>query len=139
MPNVNTIPGEDVFWFDCRVLPRYKVDEVLADMRRIAADLGKAEGVEVRVDTEQYAQAPDPTRPDAPVVKMLDRAVRDVWEVEPKPMGIGGGTVAAFFRRKGVPAVVWGRATESMHQPDEYCLVENMVGNAKVYAHLFGQ
>lgn len=139
VPNVNTIPGEDVFWFDCRVLPQYPVEEVLELMRRVAAGLAAAEGVDVAVETGQFAQAPEPTPADSPVVKMLDRAVRAVWKVEPKPMGIGGGTVAAFFRRKGIPAVVWGKYDGRAHNPDEYCVIANMVGDAKVYAHLFGQ
>jgi len=28
VPNINTIPGEDVIYFDCRILPAYKVDDV---------------------------------------------------------------------------------------------------------------
>ena len=52
---------------------------------------------------------------------------------------VGGGTVAAFFRRLGIPAVVWGRNEGQAHQPNEFCVIANMVGNAKVYAHLCGQ
>jgi len=29
VPNVNTIPGRDVFYMDCRVLPRYKLEDIL--------------------------------------------------------------------------------------------------------------
>ena len=29
VPNVNTIPGEDVFYFDCRILPSYDIDRCL--------------------------------------------------------------------------------------------------------------
>ena len=39
---------------------------------------------------------------------------------EGKPIGIGGGTCAAFFRRKGINAVVWGiSAPESYHKPED--------------------
>ena len=34
-------------------------------------------------------------------------------------------------------AAVWSRLGEMAHQPDEHCRIENMVGNAKVYALLF--
>jgi len=139
VPNINTIPGEDVFYFDCRMLPQHKLDELLADMRRIAAETAQEFGVEVRVETEQFAPAAPPTPPDAPVVRMLAFAVEQVYGKRPVARGIGGGTVAAFFRRAGIPAVVWGKYEGQAHKPNEFCVIANMVGNAKVYCHLFGQ
>ncbi|MEO0074379.1 MAG: M20 family metallo-hydrolase [candidate division WOR-3 bacterium] len=139
VPNVNTIPGEDVFYFDCRMLPEYRLEDVLAEVERIAAGVASDYGVKVKVETEQFAQAAPPTPADAPVVRMLAQAVRQVYGVEPEPKGIGGGTVAAFFRRLGIPAVVWGRNEGQAHRPNEYCVIANMVGNARVYAHLCGQ
>jgi succinyl-diaminopimelate desuccinylase len=51
-------------------------------------------------------------------------------------MGIGGGTVAACIRRKGFHAAVWARMDETMHGPNEYCILSNLLGDAKVFAHL---
>ena len=133
VPNVNTIPGEDVFWFDCRMLPEYRLEQVVADFRSIAEETAEEFGVGVKVETEQLAQAAPATSPDAPVVRLLAEAVRGVLGRDAKPAGIGGGTVAAFFRRLGIPAVVWGRTGGRAHNPDEYCTIANMVGDAKVY------
>ncbi len=36
VPNINTIPGEDVFYLDCRILPNYEIDEVLKTIRQIS-------------------------------------------------------------------------------------------------------
>jgi succinyl-diaminopimelate desuccinylase len=80
--------------------------------------------------------AAPPTSPEAPVVLALKKAVKEVYHVEGKAMGIGGGTVAAQIRRKGYSAAVWARMDETMHGPDEYCLLDNIVGDAKVFAHL---
>ena len=52
-------------------------------------------------------------------------------------MGIGGGTVAALFRHAGIPAACWARLDEIAHQPNEYCIIDNMVGDAKVFGHIF--
>jgi succinyl-diaminopimelate desuccinylase len=139
VPNVNTIPGEDVFHFDCRVLPQYRLDDVLSVMREAAERVAGEQGVAVELATSQYLQAPPPTSPGAPVVRMLARAVREVLGCEAAPAGIGGGTVASFFRRQGIPTVVWGRSTGSAHQPNEFCIIASMRENALVYAHLFGQ
>jgi succinyl-diaminopimelate desuccinylase len=51
-------------------------------------------------------------------------------------MGIGGGTVAAVFRRAGLPAAVWSTIDDVCHQPNEYCVIDYMVNDAKVFAHV---
>jgi succinyl-diaminopimelate desuccinylase len=38
------------------------------------------------------------------------------------------------FRRAGYPAVVYSKIDESAHQPDEYCILDNLIGDAKVFA-----
>jgi succinyl-diaminopimelate desuccinylase len=139
VPNVNTIPGEDVFYLDCRILPVYPVDRVLATIRGMADDIEKKFGVRIDLVPVQKSDAPPPTAHDAPVVLALKEAVRDVYGVEAQPKGVGGGTVAAVFRKYDYPAAVWSRYCHMAHQPNEYCMIDNMVGNAKVYAHLFLQ
>jgi succinyl-diaminopimelate desuccinylase len=139
VPNINTIPGEDVFYFDMRLLPCYQLEKVLNRVRVVVSEIEAEFGVKVRIDIEQQAPAAPITPPDAPVVRFLADAVRAVYGKEPFPRGIGGGTVAAFFRRQGIPAVVWGKNAGQAHKPDEFCLIANMVGNAKVYAHLLGR
>ena len=49
---------------------------------------------------------------------------------------MGGGTFAAHFRQHGFPAVVWSTLGEMAHQPNEYCLIKNMITDTKVFAHL---
>jgi len=139
VPNINTIPAEDVFYFDCRMLPEYQLTDLLENMKRIAAEVAAEFKVEVKVEPAQMAQAAPPTSPEAPVVRMLANAVRDVCGAEPFTRGIGGGTVAALFRRRGIPAAVWGRNEGQAHKPNEFSVIANMVGNAAVYAHLMGQ
>ena len=66
---------------------------------------------------------------------MLVRNVREVLGVEPKTGGVGGGTFAVFFRKKGIPAVVWAQECDGVaHQPDEYTEISYLVNNAKVFA-----
>ena len=83
---------------------------------------------------------PRPRRPSqAPVVLALKKAVQAVYKKDAKAMGIGGGTVAAVFRRAGFPAACWSKLDETAHQPNEYCIIDNMVGDAKVFGHIFLQ
>ncbi|HOT75954.1 MAG TPA: M20 family metallo-hydrolase [Candidatus Wallbacteria bacterium] len=137
VPNINTIPGDDVFYMDCRVLPRYDLkNEVLPKMRAYADEVEKQFGVKIEFSYPQIEQAAPATSGDSEVVKLLSAAVRDIYKKEPKLEGIGGGTVAAFFRRAGIPCVVWSRLDESCHQPNEYCIISNMIGDSKVFAHM---
>lgn len=137
VPNINTIPGDDVFYLDMRILPGISLDDVDAEIRRIADGVEREFGVTVTTSSAQKEVAAPATPADAPVVKALAAAIRDVYEIEARPMGIGGGTVAAFFRRSGIGAVVWSKIEDMAHQPNEYTKIENMTGDAKVFAHLF--
>ena len=136
VPNVNTIPGEDVFYVDSRVLPSYALQAVKKSMRASASSIEKTYGVKVEMEYLQEVEAPPPTPVDSPVVKALERATREVKGVQSRPKGIGGGTVAAYLRRAGIPAAVWATMDETMHGPDEYVKISNVLGDAKVMAHV---
>ena len=133
VPNVNTIPGEDVFYLDCRILPDYKIDEVLSKIREMTEEIEKSFHVKIKISTEQCEQAAPATDVSAPIVKLLTSAVKKVYHVEARPRGIGGGTVAAIFRRKGYPVAVWATLDDLAHQPNEYCIISNLINDAKVF------
>lgn len=137
VPNVNTIPGEDVFYLDMRVLPGIDLSDVDREIRKIADGVEKEFGVKIETASVQKEVAAPATPVDSPVVVALSKAIREVYAVEPKPMGIGGGTVAAFFRRNGYNAVVWSKIDDTCHQPNEYTTIEGMAGDSKVLANLF--
>ncbi len=136
VPNINTIPGEDVFYMDCRVLPRYSLRTVIAEVKKRVKEVEKTFSVSIEVTPVQYVQAPTATPQDSQVVRALSRAIKTVYKITASPVGVGAGTVAAYFRKKGYPVAVWSRTSETAHQPDEYCLIKNMVGDAKVFANL---
>ena len=135
VPNVNTIPGEDVFYFDCRVLPAYSGREVLAAVEELAAQTRQTFGVQVKVEVDNEESSP-PTPADAPIVQEVLRALQKVRKIRGKVVGIGGGTVAAPLREKKFPCVVWSTTEEVGHTVNEYIKVDNLVADAKVFAAL---
>ncbi len=137
VPNINTIPGRDIFYVDCRILPCYRVDEIFAACREIGDETGSELGLEIQVEITYREDAKEPTSPDAPVVKSLTKAIKRVTGKDARPMGIGGGTVAAFFRQAGLPVAVWSTVSDTAHQPNEYCLISNVLADAKVFACLY--
>ncbi|HQF92223.1 MAG TPA: M20 family metallo-hydrolase [Synergistaceae bacterium] len=136
--NINTVPGKEVFCFDCRVLPGVPLEEVLKVVDAVQKEHEALSGVSISRKYPQKNQAAAPSAKDAPVVRLLEGAVREVLAVEPTVGGVGGGTCAAFFRAAGIPAVVWGQEADVAHQPDEYTLVEHMVNEAQVFALMMG-
>jgi succinyl-diaminopimelate desuccinylase len=136
VPNINTIPGKNVFYLDCRVLPDYDLGQVTERVRAMATEAAGKFGVTVDVETVQTLASAPPTPAEAPVVKALQQAVRQVYGREALPRGIGGGTVAAFFRKAGLPAAVWMTANDCAHQPNEFCFLSHLLGDAKVLAYV---
>ncbi len=139
VPNINTIPGEDVFYFDCRILPDYDLSQVEETIRSMAREIESEFGVRIRITPQQREQAAPATPPGAPVVKALEQAILAVHGRQPVAVGIGGGTVASIFRRAGFPAAVWSSIEDTAHQPNEYCRIDNLLRDTKVFAHLFLQ
>ena len=135
--NVNTIPGRETFYMDCRILPEHNVDKVIETARQIASKVAAELTLGIELETEHRHDAPLPTPVTAPVVAELKRAVMNVTGREAKPMGIGGGTVAAFFREAGLPAAVWSTCPDTAHQPNEYCLISQVITDAKVFSAIY--
>jgi succinyl-diaminopimelate desuccinylase len=135
VPNVNTIPGEDVFYFDMRILPQYSVDRVLNEVDSVRCEVEKTHRVKVSFEIIQKVES-KPTASDVAAVQELSTAIREVYGVAARPVGIGGGTVAAYLRNAGHPCVVWSRVNETAHQPNENATIANIMGDAKVFAAL---
>jgi succinyl-diaminopimelate desuccinylase len=135
VPNINTIPGEDVFYMDMRILPQYPVKLVLEEIDRIKAGIEAKHGVSVSYSLAQQMES-RPTSANAPLVKRLSRIIEEVYQVKCRPIGIGGGTVGAYLRNEGIDSVVWCRIDHTAHQPNEYTLIANILGDAKVMALL---
>ncbi len=137
--NINTLPGRDVFYLDCRVLPCYPLDDVLAAIKAIGAEIEKERGVSVSYDIVQKTNAAPPTAPDSEIVERLQKALREELGREARLTGIGGGTFAALLRRKGFPAAVWSTLLGMAHQPNEKALALATLQDARLMARaLFG-
>jgi len=133
VPNINTIPGEDVFCMDMRILPQYSAQSVLREIDRIKTELELKHTVTIEYSLPQLNESPA-TAADAPLIAKLSGAISEVYGVSPHPIGIGGGTVGSFLRRAGLDCAVWARIDETAHQPNEYALLDNILGDAKVFA-----
>ena len=133
-PNINAVPGEDIFYFDMRIIPEHNIDDIMVLMKEVAERVSKETGARIVPEVYRGEQSPPPTPPDSEVVLRLKKAIERVRGIEPKLVGIGGGTCAAYVRQAGIPAAVWSTIDETMHQANEYCKIDNLVNDAKVFA-----
>ncbi|MDR2841631.1 MAG: M20 family metallo-hydrolase [Spirochaetaceae bacterium] len=135
VPNINTIPGDDTFYMDMRILPLYSIDEVLRETDSLKTQIEKKYNVKVEYTCLQRNES-KATSPESPLVKTLSQAVNEVYGVQTRVIGIGGGTVAAFLRNQDIDSAAWSRMDETAHQPNEYVYTKNILDNAKVMALL---
>ena len=136
VPNVNTIPGKDVFYVDCRVLPRYSFGEVTAAFRSLGDEISAKYGVTVLVETDNIEPMTPPTPADSEVVRRIIKAAKKIYDVDAVPMGVGGSTVASRFRALGIPTAVWANVISNCHAPNEAARLSCAVGDARVFAEL---
>lgn len=130
--NINTLPGRDVFYLDCRVLPEYDIDEVEKEVRMITASVALRYKAVIEVDVVHREQAPEATPHDAPVVSRLAGALKKIKGIEPYICGVGGQTVAACLRHKKFPTAVWATLVPNPHAPNERSRISATIEDAKV-------
>ena len=136
--SINIIPGEDWFCMDCRILPCYSLAEVLSKVDEACREVEAKYNVKIEYTTPQKSESPA-TPVDAPVAQKLAAAIKKVHNIDAKFIGIGGGTVGAELRRCGIDAVVWSTLDDQAHQPNEYCLISNLIKDAQTLIELFMQ
>lgn len=135
--NVNTIPGHDEFCMDMRILPVYPVDEVLDFVRSVASEHAGRTGAGISVEVIQCEPAGRKSSTDTVGFNALCDAVESVTGRRPEAVGVGGGTCANFFRVDGFDAYVWQCGGGTLHAPNEYVEMSNLMTDAKVFATLF--
>lgn len=135
--NVNTIPGRYEMWFDCRIIPRYDPEDAVALAKDLAREHSARTGAEITAEVEQCTVAGKPSDTGSADYAALKDAVESVTGVKVAAAGVGGGTCANFFRLAGYDAYVWESEGGSLHRPNEFVRIANVVTDAKVFATLF--
>ncbi|WP_147633928.1 M20 family metallo-hydrolase [Treponema pectinovorum] len=136
--SVNIIPGDDVFYMDCRILPRYTLEQVFAEVKNRAEQIEKKYGVKVEITQVQHQQSPA-TPVTSPVVQKLTQAIKTAHSIDAYPIGIGGGTVGGELRSLGYDCAIWSTMDSVCHQPNEYSILGNTIADSKTLCALFLQ
>ncbi|WP_303247247.1 M20 family metallo-hydrolase [uncultured Methanobrevibacter sp.] len=134
--SVNIIPGEDIFYVDCRIIPTYTIADICEEVDKQCKMVEDKYGVKIEYTTLQNSESPH-TSENSPIVKILSSAIKNAHNQETRCIGIGGGTVAGDLRRIGIDCAVWSTLDNMAHQPNEYCSIDNMVKDAVTLAAIF--
>lgn len=132
---INILPGNDVFYMDCRLLPSLPLARVEKACREICAGVAAATGADISASVEHSGPA-SAISPESDVVKAMESAIAAVYGVKARPCGIGGATVAALLRFAGFPAAVWSCIANTCHQPNERSSLTATLKDAAVFAHI---
>ncbi len=139
VPNVNSIPGKEVQYFDCRILPSIDLDRVKKVFERAEDQIEDEYEVDIDLEYVKESEAPDRTPEDSEIVENLKEAIESVTGFDVDVAGIGGGTVAKGFREKDIPTAVWCSNKALAHQPNEHAVLDYIVRDCKVFAELATQ
>ncbi len=135
VPNINTIPGQDTFYLDCRILPEYEQKDIFEQIDRILQECSDAHQAKIKKEIVHSESSPSTSAENACIQKLI-QSIREVYSVQAKPQGVGGGTVAAYPRQKGYPAAVWSTLLGNAHQPNEHTSLTNTIKDAQVFVNM---
>lgn len=132
---INILPGKASFYLDCRLLPGISHRRVLEKITAIAGEVAAQTGAGIELATVQR-QAASAVAADSPLVARLMKAIARIYAAQARPCGIGGATVAALLRERGLPAAVWSCILNTCHQPNESSSLLAACRDAAVFASI---
>ena len=127
---VNLIPSEAMAEVDLRLPPGLGTSEVETEVRRRVARAGRG-----RVEVEAFNRCdPYVTPPGSPLVGLVLANAQTINDRKVLPVVRLGYTDGRFFRREGIPTVVYGPAVSGMGGPDEHVETADVLEIALAHA-----
>ena len=111
---------------------RYPVTNTFEDM--MSPFNARIQGTGMRVENMMH-QAPLYFPKDHPLIKILQKVYVEQTHLDPTPIAIGGGTYAKEMANIVAFGPIFPGKPDLDHQVNEYIEVEDLVMNAKIYAH----
>jgi succinyl-diaminopimelate desuccinylase len=99
-------------------------------LRRFEEILRRYEGTSYTVVNQTEPTWVDPSHP---MMGIIQRNAEDARGIRPIPTISLGGTDARLWRLRGIPAFVYGPTPYNMGAPDEYALVDDLLGTAQTH------
>ena len=110
---VNIVPGEDVVYFDCRLLPQYDIEEALIEIKRVVSKIEKKTGAKINIEILQKQSAPPLIENNPEIVELLKEAIKKARGIEATTGGIGGEPAPLSFEKQEFPQLFGALLTKS--------------------------
>jgi len=111
---------------------RYPVTNKLEDMMNPFNN--KINGTGIRVEKFVH-QEPLYFSPENPIIKALQKVYTEQTGEEAKLVSIGGGTYAKEMPNTVAFGPMFPGEPDTIHKKNEYITIDNLIKNAKIYAH----
>jgi succinyl-diaminopimelate desuccinylase len=133
-PQNNVMPAQSEVVLDIRLIPGQSADEIESRIRKACDAIAAQDGVRFDVDVLEV-RAPTATERDEPVVRVLDRAYRDLTGREPVYGGVPGSTDGTILNSwAGVPIVTCGPGDIYIpHHVDEWLGIDELIEASELY------
>ncbi len=128
--DVNTERGKAIL--DIRYPVKYNEEDILSQIGKSL----EGTGIEAKV---LHGQKPLYVPKDHFLVETLSRVYSEQTGQHLEPLAIGGGTYARALNTGVAFGAVFPGKAELAHQKDEYIEIEDLILNAKIYAHAIAE
>ena len=133
----NIVPGYYSFSIDRRIILEETVEEaereIVDFIERVKRSIPEL-NIKIRVKSKSNAVV---TSPNSPLVKTLMQSIREVLNINPKPVLCVGGLDMGYFILKGYQTVTYGPGDPDVaHMADEHICLDDIYNVAKVYLNL---
>lgn len=129
---INADEHKAIMALNLRYPVTYKYEDMMNPFNK------KLEGTGIRVENMAH-QAPLYFPEDHPLIKTLQKVYTEQTGMEAKLLGIGGGTYAKEMPNIVAFGPIFPGKPDLDHQANEYIEIEDLIKNAKIYAHAIYQ
>ena len=128
----NMVPGECEVQIDIRYLPSQKAEQIVRDIREMAAEVeGKDKKARFKVEVTDHQPPADVGGRNA-LVRLIRKHVKSVTGKEAMPIGISGTTLVKPLAEKGTLAVGFSPGKGMAHMADEFISVRELMNFSKI-------
>ncbi|MBN1154067.1 ArgE/DapE family deacylase [candidate division KSB1 bacterium] len=119
----NVVPGSCHIYLDIRTVPGMKRASIIKELHSC---FGKIEKANFKIDVISET-IPFSVDQHNVLVKTIQQNTEEILNIQPKPLGICGGTYAKDLIRHDVLTVGWGPGGDTAHIANEYIEVKQLV------------
>jgi succinyl-diaminopimelate desuccinylase len=135
LPQSNVIPATGAVTLDIRLTPGPDAAAVAAEIDRACRDAARTSGTTIEWSPVNGYRFPTRVERGEPLVRAMERAVREVTGRRPRFGGVPGSTDGTILRTElGIPIVTCGPGHRLVpHQVDEHVGVDELIEASRIY------